>query len=116
MSRRVALVVALAIVFAPGWQAGGASDGRDGEALAARVLAPSFDEGLLRDQAADSKEFDGPADDLARLDVADITPALSPPGLRQTRISATIAVVAQATSRLNAGRHGNRAPPLLRPA
>src|ERR687892_579974 len=104
--RRLALVLALAIVFAPGWRPGGAGDGRNGEDLAARVLAPSFDEGVLRDHAADSKESDGRADDLAYHDLAGVDPALSRPHPDLPRVSATAASGAsQATDMLHVGRH-----------
>lgn len=61
MRSRLALLLAVAVVFAPGW-AGGASAARDGSSsdLAARVLAPTFDEATAdrTTKQASTKELD----------------------------------------------------------
>ncbi len=52
---RLALLVAAAVVFAPGWQGDGSPTPPRGSDLAARVLAPTFDQGAIRDAVADVK-------------------------------------------------------------
>jgi hypothetical protein len=55
MRSRFALLVATAVVFAPGWYGQEAPQHRWGGDLAARVLAPTVDEGAMREAAADLK-------------------------------------------------------------
>lgn len=55
MRSRLALLVAAAVVFAPGWQGEGAPDPSTGSDLAARVLAPTVDKGRVRDSLVDVK-------------------------------------------------------------
>ncbi len=52
MRAKLALLAAAAVVFAPGWQASDAVPGRPaGVDLAARILAPTFDEASAVSQA-----------------------------------------------------------------
>ncbi len=55
MRSRVALLVAAAVIFAPGWQGQGSPRHLQGSDLAARVLAPTVDEGAIRGAVADIK-------------------------------------------------------------
>jgi hypothetical protein len=55
MRSRLALFVVVAVVFAPAWQEGGSPEPPRGSELAARVLAPTVDEGAVRDDVADVK-------------------------------------------------------------
>lgn len=55
MRTRLALLVAATVVFAPGWQGDGSREPPRGSDLAARLLAPTVDEGAIRDAAADVK-------------------------------------------------------------
>jgi hypothetical protein len=48
MRSRLALLVAAAIVFAPGWNERGRPEPPRGGDLAVRILAPTFDEGQVR--------------------------------------------------------------------
>ena len=47
MRSRFALLVAAAVIFAPGWQGQGPPQHSQGSDLAARVLAPTVDEGAI---------------------------------------------------------------------
>ena len=53
MRSRFALLVAAAVVFAPGWQGEGSPEPPEGSDLAARVLAPTVDKGAVRETAVD---------------------------------------------------------------
>jgi hypothetical protein len=55
MRSRFALLVATALVFASGWYEQEAPQPPRGSHLAARVLAPTVDEGTMREAAADLK-------------------------------------------------------------
>jgi hypothetical protein len=55
MRPRFALLIATAVVFAPGWYGQEAPQDPRGSDLAARVLAPTVDEGTMREAAADLK-------------------------------------------------------------
>jgi hypothetical protein len=55
MRSRFALLVAAAVIFAPGWHGQGPPQRPRGTDLAARVLAPTVDEGALREATADVK-------------------------------------------------------------
>jgi hypothetical protein len=55
MRSRFALLVAAAVIFAPGWQGQGPPQHLQGSDLAARVLAPTVDEGAISRAAADIK-------------------------------------------------------------
>lgn len=48
MRSRFALLIAAAVVFAPGWYGQGEPRAAQGSDLAARVLAPTVDEGAMR--------------------------------------------------------------------
>jgi hypothetical protein len=56
MRSRLALWVAAAIVFAPGWNGPGQPEPPRGGDLAVRILAPTFDEGQVREVASDIKQ------------------------------------------------------------
>ncbi len=117
MPTRPALWLALILVFAPGWQPGGAGASRDGEVLAARVLAPSFDEGLLRSgQTSDSKALHARAHDPPRTDAPPATPAtlflILGAGLG---FAAAAHEPCHRRTALLFVRHADRAPPSLRP-
>jgi hypothetical protein len=56
MRSRLALLVAAAIVFAPGWNGRGRPEAPRGGELAVRILAPTFDEGQIRETARDIKQ------------------------------------------------------------
>jgi hypothetical protein len=53
MRSRFALLIATAVVFAPGWYGGETPQHPRGSDLAARVLAPTVDEGAVREAVAD---------------------------------------------------------------
>lgn len=55
MRSRFALLIATAVVFAPGWYRQGVPQHPRGSDLVARVLAPTVDEGAMREAAADPK-------------------------------------------------------------
>ena len=55
MRSRFALLIATAVVFAPGWYGQEVPQHPRGSDLAARVLAPTVDEGAIREAAADLK-------------------------------------------------------------
>ena len=55
MRSRLALLIATAVVFAPGWSGQEAPQHPRGSDLAARVLAPTVDEGAIREVGADPK-------------------------------------------------------------
>jgi hypothetical protein len=60
MRSRFALLVAAAVIFAPGGHGHGRPQAPRGSDLAARVLAPTMDEGAIREAAADVKhQFGG---------------------------------------------------------
>ena len=56
MRSRFALLVAIAVVFAPGWYGQEAPQHPRGSDLAARVLAPTVDEGAMREAAGGLKD------------------------------------------------------------
>jgi len=56
MRSRLALFVAAAIVFAPGWDGRGRPEAPHVDELAVRILAPTFDEGQIRETARDIKQ------------------------------------------------------------
>jgi hypothetical protein len=56
MRSRLALLVAATIVFAPGWNGRGRTEPPRGGELAVRILAPTFDEGQIREPAWDIKQ------------------------------------------------------------
>jgi hypothetical protein len=56
MRSRLALWVAAAIVFAPGWNGPGQPEPPRGGDLAVRILAPTFDEAQVREVASDIKQ------------------------------------------------------------
>jgi len=55
MRSRFALLIAAVVVFSPGWHGPGRPQAPRGIDLAARVLAPTVDEGAIRETAADAK-------------------------------------------------------------
>ncbi|MDQ3662680.1 MAG: hypothetical protein M3454_16820 [Actinomycetota bacterium] len=55
MRSRFALLIAAVVVFAPGWHGPGRPQAPRGIDLAARVLAPTVDEGAIRQTGADAK-------------------------------------------------------------
>jgi hypothetical protein len=60
MRSRFALLIAAAVVFAPGWYGQGEPRSPRGSDLAARVLAPTVDEGVMRQATADANhQFGG---------------------------------------------------------
>jgi hypothetical protein len=60
MRLRLAPLVAAAIIFAPGWHGQGPRQHPGGSDLAARVLAPTVDEGAIREGAEDvGHQLDG---------------------------------------------------------
>jgi hypothetical protein len=71
MRSRFALLIAAAVVFAPGWYGREAPQHPRGSDLAARVLAPTVEEGALREAAADVMRQLG--DQQARIRRPDIT-------------------------------------------
>ncbi len=56
MTPSFALLVAAAVVFAPGWYGEGPPQPPRGSDLAARVLAPTVDQGSIRTAVADAKD------------------------------------------------------------
>jgi hypothetical protein len=56
MRSRFALLVAAAVIFAPGWDGHGPPQHPRGSDLTARVLAPTVDEGAIRSAAAELKD------------------------------------------------------------
>jgi hypothetical protein len=56
MRSRLALLIAATIVFAPGWNGPGRTEPPRGGELAVRILAPTFDEGQIREPAWDIKQ------------------------------------------------------------
>jgi hypothetical protein len=70
MRARFALLIATAVVFAPGWYGGEAPQHPRGSDLAARVLAPTVDEGAVREVVADVMRHFG--DKQARIRRPDI--------------------------------------------
>jgi hypothetical protein len=55
MRSRFALLIAAAVIFAPGWQGQGSPQHLQGSDLATRVFAPAVNEGAIRGAAADIK-------------------------------------------------------------
>lgn len=55
MRSRFALLIAAVVVFSPGWHGPGRPQAPSGIDLAARVLAPTVNEGAIRETAADAK-------------------------------------------------------------
>jgi hypothetical protein len=55
MRSRFALLIATAVVFAPGWYGQEAPQHPRGGDLAARILAPTVDEGAIREVGSDPK-------------------------------------------------------------
>ncbi|MDQ3646289.1 MAG: hypothetical protein M3345_05060 [Actinomycetota bacterium] len=115
MRSRFVLLLAAAIVFAPGW-AGGASAARDGSSsdLAARVLAPTFDEAPAErtTKQASTKQLDrGQSRRLWHKNVIGFADAggFEPPSL--VLVAAVIGLTAAARFRPRLFR-SQRAPPL----
>ena len=59
MRSRFALFVAAAVIFAPGWHGQGRPQPLRGSDLAASVLAPTVDEGAIREAAANAHQLGG---------------------------------------------------------
>lgn len=115
MRSRLVLLLAAAVVFAPGW-VGGASAARDGSSsdLAARVLAPTFDEATAdrtTRQASDKQLDRGKTRSLWHNNVGGLADAdgFAPPLL--VLLAAVIGLAAPATLRPQRFRP-QRAPPL----
>ena len=118
MRPRLALLVIAAVIFAPGWYGQGQMEPPQGADLAARVLAPTFNEGIVRDRAAgvthqltgrDTKRVH-PIDPLAGL--APFLVATFGPAVMWLISSDLIGL----TRRVRRSRRLSRAPPLLQPA
>jgi hypothetical protein len=60
MRLRFALLIAAAVIFAPGWDGQGPPPHPHASDFVARVLAPTVDEGALRDPEADLTEMGSP--------------------------------------------------------
>jgi hypothetical protein len=73
MRSRLALVLAAAVVFAPGWQGGTTPEPLRGSDLAALVLAPTVDEGAVRESVRDVKHQLGAQQAKRRPDVISAT-------------------------------------------
>jgi hypothetical protein len=118
MRSRVAIVIAAAVVFAPGWHGQAAPRHAEGSALVARVLAPTVDEGTLQEAAADVKH------QLSGRQLKRWRPNLTFMATIASSVGATALVVfwivATHRGRLNFSyRFSNRlsrAPPTLQPA
>jgi hypothetical protein len=55
MRSRFPLLVAAAVIFAPGWYGDGPPEHPRGSDLAARILAPTVDEGTVRESTGDEE-------------------------------------------------------------
>jgi hypothetical protein len=118
MRSRVAILIAAAVVFAPGWHRQAAPRHVEGSALVARVLAPTVDEGTLQEAATNVKHQLG-VRQLKRWD-----PSLTSVGTFGASVAATALVVlwiiATHRGRLNFvyrfSKRLSRAPPRLQPA
>lgn len=114
MRSRLVLLLAAAVVFAPGW-AGGAPGARDARPSdLARVLAPTFDEARSdrSTKQASTKEFDrGKTRSLWHNNVVGLAEArgFQPPPL--VLLAALLGLIAAATLRSRLF-HSQRAPPL----
>jgi hypothetical protein len=116
MKARLALFVALWVVFAPGWHVAEGDVDRATKDLAARVLAPSFDEGAVRDAQPStfSKDLTGRQSKLPRHAfeaAALLCAALASIG-RSHRLRVARSLFSRPAKSL--ARRRLRAPPLLR--
>ena len=117
MRSRVAILIAAAVVFAPGWHRQAAPRHVEGGALVARVLAPTVDEGL-QEAATDVKH------QLGVRQLKRWHPSLTSVGTFGASVAATALVVlwivATHRGRLNFvyrfSKRLSRAPPRLQPA
>jgi hypothetical protein len=117
MRSRFAFFLVAAVVFAPGWHGGGAPEHPRGSDLAARVLAPTVDEGAIREAAADIEhQVSGRHSKRWRLGItleAFVTLGLGP------LTPAIFWVIASYSGHLSdlfrRHFHSSRAPPLLQP-
>jgi hypothetical protein len=117
MRSRVAILIAFSVVFAPGWPGRGASR-PEGSDLAARVLAPTIDEGATREAATGLKH------QLSARQLERWRPGLTSATTVASSVTATALVilwiVAAYPGRLSSVRRFlnrfSRAPPHLQPA
>jgi hypothetical protein len=118
MGSRLALVVAAAVIFAPGWYGQEAPQHPRSSDLAARVLAPTVDEGAMREAAADLKH------QLSSRQGKRSRPSLPSPAIVALGLGAIALVIfwgvachrQQLPLRFRLRHRFSRAPPLLQPA
>jgi hypothetical protein len=118
MRSRFALLIAAAVVFAPGWYGREAPQHPRGSDLAARVLAPTVDEGAIREVAADSKH------QLSTRQSKRWRPSLTTAAIAAFGLGAIALVILWAVAchresqppRLRLCHRLSRAPPRLQPA
>jgi hypothetical protein len=117
MRSRLGLLIAIAVVFAPGWYGQEAPQHHRGSDLAARVLAPTVDEGAMREAAADLKH------QLSSRQGKRSRPSLPSAAIVALGLGAIALVIFWGVARYRQQllrfrlRHGfSRAPPLLQPA
>jgi hypothetical protein len=114
-SRFVFLLVG-AVVFAPGWHGGGASEHPRGSDLAARVLAPTVDEGAIREEAHIEHQLSGRHAKRWRTGIT--FEALVTLGLGALTSAIFWVIASYSGHRFDLFRrhfHTSRAPPLLQP-
>jgi hypothetical protein len=118
MRSRFALLIATAVVFAPGWYGPETPQHPRGSDLAARVLAPTVDEGTIREVAADLKH------QLRTRQSKRWHPSLTSAAIAACRLGAISLGTLWAAAdhreslppRLRLRHRPSRAPPLLQPA
>jgi hypothetical protein len=118
MRSRLALLIAAAAVFAPGWYGQEAPQHPGGSDLAARVLAPTVDEGAIREAAADLKH------QLSSRQGKRSRPSLTSAAIVAMGLGAIALVIfwgvtchrQQRALRFRLRHRFSRAPPLLQPA
>jgi hypothetical protein len=118
MRLRLAIVIAVAVVFAPGGHGEAAPRHAEDSGLAARVLAPTIDEGAIQQAAADVKH------QLSGRQLKRWRPSLTSVGTFGASVTATglvlFWIVATHCGRLNFvyrfSKRLSRAPPRLQPA
>jgi hypothetical protein len=118
MRSRFALLIATAVVFAPGWYGQEAPEHPRGSDLAARVLAPTVDEGAIREIGADPKH------QLSTRQSKRWRPSLSSAAIAAFGLGAIALLIFWAVAchresqppRLRLRHRLSRAPPRLQPA
>ena len=116
MRSRFTLLIAAAIVFAPGWSGRAAPSHEPGRELAARVLAPTVDEGALQTAPSVKKQLRTGRGEVDPLDVA--TPIVDSLllAVALTVLGFLVAGIKRSISARHIRFSPSRAPPNLQPA